>query len=195
MNLLWPFLICFSLIYSIFNGSINNVNNSIYNSSLNVINLIMVLLGNMCLWCGIINVLKNTKLMNILEKVLNPIIKWIFPNEAKNKDILDKISINMISNFLGIGNAATPAGLSAMEKMQENNKNKSKLTDSMIMLIVINTTSIQLIPTTVLAIRSNLGSKNPSSIIGVIWISTFLGALTGIIVTKIMLKIRRNKDD
>lgn len=195
MNIIWPFFICIALIFSLFNGKINDVNLSIYDSSLNVINLIMVLIGNMCLWCGLINILKNTRLMTFLEKILNPIIKWIFPKEKNNEEVLRKININIISNFLGIGNAATSAGLSAMEEMKKQNLNKNKLTDSMIMLVVINTTSLQLIPTTVLAIRSNLGSKNPASILGIIWISTFLGTLTGIIVTKIIIKIRGERDE
>lgn len=195
LNILWPLLISITIIFSFFNGTINNVNSAIYNSTAKVIDLIMVLLGNMCLWCGLINVLKNTKLIKILEKLLRPIIRWIFPDEKNNEEVLQKISINMLSNFLGIGNAATSAGLSAMEQLQNESENKNKLTNSMIMLIVINTTSLQLVPTTVLAIRTNLGAKNPSSIIPIIWISTFLGTLTGIIVTKIIVKVRKNKDE
>ena len=142
----------------------------------------------MCFWSGIINIIKNTKLINILKKAIKPIINILFPNEKNNKKAVDYISINIISNLLGIGNAATPAGLSAIKEMQLENKEKNKLTDSMAMLIVLNTTSI-----TVIAIRSSLNSKNPAQIIFYIWISTISGTLMGIISTKLLLKIQKNK--
>ena len=104
---------------------------------------------------------------------------------------MEAISINTVSNFLGIGNAATPAGLKAIEKLQEKNPKKEELSDSEVMLIVLNTTSIQLIPTTVIAIRASLGSPNPTGIILPIWISTIAGTVAGVIVTKILLRRKK----
>lgn len=95
--------------------------------------------------------------------------------------------MNMVANILGLGNAATPLGLKAMETLQEENKNKQALSNSMIMLIVLNTASIQIIPTTIIAIRSSLGAENPTSIIVPIWIATICAAIVGVTVTKLLI--------
>lgn len=191
MNYLWPIIILISFLFSIFNGNVQNLNNSIFSSVSDVVTLSLTLVGNMCLWCGLMKIIQETKLMNFLIKLLNPILRWLYPKSKDNKEAMEAISINTVSNFLGIGNAATPAGLKAMEELQKENKNKDELSDSMVMLIVLNTTSIQLIPTTVIAIRASLGSLNPSSIILPIWVSTIAGTLTGVILTKILLRRKK----
>ena len=131
---------------------------------------------------------KNTSLIKILNKLLNPIMKRLFPEIKKDKEVYNEISMNIIANFLGLGNAATPLGLKAMNSMQKENSNKEKLTNSMAMLIVLNTASIQLIPTTVIGIRNSLGSQNPTGIIVQVWIATIVAAICGIIATKILMK-------
>ena len=121
---------------------------------------------------------KNTKLIDDLSKILKPLIKLLFPEVKKNNKIQKEISMNMIANILGLGNAATPLGLKAMQSMSEENINKDRLTDSMMMFIVINTASIQIIPTTVIAIRNSLGAENSTSIVFPVWIATILAAIT-----------------
>jgi len=106
----------------------------------------------------------------------------------------EEISMNMIANILGLGNAATPLGLKAMQSMQEENSTKDTLTDPMMMFIVLNTASIQLIPTTVIAIRNSLGSENPTSIVFPVWIATIAAAIAGITVTKIIIKSTKNNN-
>ena len=191
MNIIWPIIIIISYIYAIFAGTINEVNTSIFDNTKNVLNLSLTLVGNMCLWCGIIKIIESTKIINKLTKMLKPILNFLYPDEIKNKEVMDEISINMVSNVIGIGNAATSSGLNAIEKLKENNKNKNELTNSMIMLIVLNTTSIQIIPTTVLAIRASLNSADPSKIIIPIWISTCIGTTVAILLTKLIIKIRK----
>ena len=95
----------------------------------------------------------------------------------------------MVANILGLGNAATPLGIKAMQTMQEKNNNKKVLTNDMAMFIVLNTASIQLIPTTVIAIRNSLGSNNPTAIIVPVWIATICAAIVGITATKIFIKL------
>ena len=149
----------------------------------------------MCLWCGIIKIIESTKIAKILIKLLKPVLNFLYPDEKNDRETMEDISINMVSNIIGIGNAATSSGLKAMEKLNEKNGNKNELTNSMTMLVVLNTTSIQLIPTTVLSIRASLSSENPAKIIIPIWISTFVGTTIAIILTKIMLKKKqKNKD-
>ena len=130
----------------------------------------------------------KSKMINIVVKILNPIIKKIFPEIKNNEKIKKEISMNIIANFLGLGNAATPLGIKAMTSMQEINNNKEKLSDSMMMFIVINTASLQLIPTTVIAIRTSFKSNAPTSIIVPVWVATLCSIISAVIVAKIIIK-------
>lgn len=193
MNFLWPIIIIVSYCYAIISNNMENVNQSIFSSISDVVTLTLTLVGNMCLWCGLMNIVKHTKIIVFLKKILKPVLRFLYPEDKENEEIMEEVAINMISNMMGIGNAATPAGLKSMEKMQKHNKRKKVLTDSMSTLIVLNTTSIQLIPTTILAIRSSLNSSNPSKIIIPIWISTFTGTVIGLIVNKMILQLNKRK--
>ena len=133
-------------------------------------------------------IIQSTSLIEKLTKLLNPIIKFLFPELKNNKNASQDISMNIIANILGLGNAATPLGIKAMQTMQKDNKKKDTLSDSMAMFIVINTASMQLIPTTVIAIRTSMGSENPSLIIIPVWIATVCAAVAGIFMTKILMK-------
>lgn len=178
LNILWPIFIIISFTFAIFSGNLENLNTSIFDSTSSAINLSLNLLGTMCLWNGIMKISSNTKVIDAISDFLGPFIKLLFPEQKNNKKIQKEISMNMIANILGLGNAATPLGLKAMESMQKENKKKDRLTDSMMMFIVINTASIQLIPTTVIAIRNSLDSKNPTEIVFPVWIATILAAIT-----------------
>lgn len=194
LNIVWPIFIIISFIYAIFSGNLEKLNSSIFESSETAINLSLTMLGTMCLWNGIIEIAMNTALIDKLNKILKPIINFLFPEVKDNREITSEISMNMIANILGLGNAATPLGLKAMKSMQKCNNEKDTLSNSMIMLIVINTASIQLIPTTVIAIRTSLGSENPTAIVLPVWIATILAAIAGITATKFLIKMNgRNK--
>ncbi len=188
LNIIWPIFIIISFSYAIISGNLENLNSNIFDSLESAISLSITMLGTMCLWSGIINIASHTKIINIINKILRPIITFLFPNLKSNKKIQNEISMNMVANILGLGNAATPLGLKAMESLQKENNKKNQLSDSMIMLIVLNTASIQIIPTTVIAIRNSLGSNNPTIIILPVWIATICAAIIGIIVTKILIK-------
>ncbi len=194
LNLVWPIFIIISFSYAIFSGNLQNLNSSIFDSVESAVNLSITMLGTMCLWSGIINVATNTNIMKIMNKMLKPIIRFLFPEIRENKKAQNEISMNMVANILGLGNAATPLGLKAMETLQEENKNKKELSNSMIMLIVINTASIQIIPTTIIAIRSSLGAENPTSIIVPVWIATICAAIVGITVTKLLIKYSNKRE-
>ena len=194
LNLVWPIFIIISFSYAIFSGNLQNLNASIFDSVESAVNLSITMLGTMCLWSGIIHVAANTNIMKMMNKMLKPIIRFLFPEIKENKKAQSEISMNMVANILGLGNAATPLGLKAMETLQEENKNKQELSNSMIMLIVINTASIQIIPTTIIAIRSSLGAENPTSIIVPVWIATICAAIVGITVTKLLIKYSNKRE-
>lgn len=188
LNKIWPVFIIISIVYAIFSGNLESINNSIFESTENTISVTMTLIGTMCLWSGIMKIACNLSLIEKFCNILNPIINILFPDLKKSKEIKKEISMNMIANILGLGNAATPLGLKAMESMQRENIEKEKLSDSMMMFVLINTASIQIIPTTVLAIRKSLGSENPTSILVPVWCATICAALAGIIIVKILIK-------
>ena len=186
LNVLWPIFIIISIVYAIFSGNIENLNISIFESTESAINLTLTLLGMTCLWSGIMEVATKTKIIEYLSKMLKPVTKKLFCE--LNEKSCNNIIMNIIANILGLGNAATPLGLKAMKELQKENLNKEELSDNMMMLIVLNTASLQIIPTTIIAIRSSMGSINPTKIIFPVWISTICAVIVGIIFTKIIIK-------
>ncbi len=193
LNIVWPIFIIISFSYAIFFGNLNSLNAEIFSSLENAIKLSINLLGTICLWTGIMQIASKTSVIDKLTSFLRPIIRYLFPDLKKKPKIQKEISMNMIANILGLGNAATPLGLKAMKSMQEENEDKDVLSDSMAMFIVINTASIQIIPTTVIAIRNSLGSANPTSIVFPVWIATICAAICGIIAVKILIKVTKKR--
>ena len=191
LNIVWPIFIIISFSYAIFSGNLENLNSAIFDSTTDSINLTISLLGTMCLWSGIMQIASKTSLINKLTKLLQPIIHFLFPELKKNETVKKEISMNMIANILGLGNAATPLGLKAMKSMQKENPKKDTLSNSMAMFIVLNTASIQIIPTTVIAIRNSLGSENPTAIVFPVWIATICAATAGITATKLFIKFSK----
>lgn len=188
LNVIWPVFIIISFVYAILVGNVEEVNKSIFDSAGSAVELSITFLGTMCLWNGIMKIVQETSLMSKLTKLLNPIMKFLFPELRKDSPAKSEISMNIIANILGLGNAATPLGIRAMNELQKENVKKDTLSNSMIMFIVLNTASLQLIPTTVIAIRTSLGSENPSSVIVPVWIVTILAAVTAVFVTKRLMK-------
>lgn len=193
LNIVWPIFIIISFSFAIFSGNLENLNNSIFRGTNDAVNLSIGLLGTLCLWSGIMRIASQTSMVENLVKVLNPLLNILFPKLKNNLEIKKEISMNIIANFLGLGNAATPLGLKAMNSMQKRNTKKDTLSDSMMIFIVINTASIQLIPTTVIAIRNSLNSQNPTAIVFPTWIATITAGISGIIVAKLLIKITKSK--
>ena len=188
LNTIWSFFIIISIAYGIFSGRVENINDAIFSSTENSVKIIITLFCTMCLWSGIMNIASNISLMDKLCKVIEPIVNYLFPEYKKSKTIKKQISMNIIANLLGMGNAATPLGLEAIKNMQKENKNKSKLSKPMMLFILINTASIQLIPTTILAVRKSVNSSNPSDIIIPVWISSICAVMCGIFCMKVLIK-------
>lgn len=189
LNIIWPLFIVISFIYAFLSGNIERVSNGIFESLTDVVNLSLTFLGTMCLWNGIMEIAKKTTLIKKLTSFLKPLIKFLFPELTKNEKAKEEISMNIIANVLGLGNAATPLGLKAMKTMQKENKDKTTLSNSMAMFILINTASIQLIPTNVIAIRNSLNSTAPTQIIFPVWIATIVAAISSIIAAKVFIKM------
>ena len=188
LNKIWPFFIIISFAFAIYSGNISNINSAIFSSAEQTVELCLTLLGTLCLWNGIMSIALKTSLIKKLTKFLKPLISFLFPDLKNDKKISEQVSMNIVANILGLGNASTPIGLKAISSMQEKNDDKTTLNNSMAMFILINTASLQIIPTTVIAIRSSLGSNNPSKIILAVWVATIAAFLTAITAGKILSK-------
>ena len=188
LNILWPIFIIISIIYAFFSGNLEYLNKSIFESTESAVSLSLTLIGMTCLWSGIMEIASKTNIIIFLNRILKPIIKRLFPNINLKNNSYKNIIMNIVANILGLGNAATPLGLKAMEELQKENEDKETLSDNMMMLIVLNTASLQIIPTTVISIRSSLGSSNPSQIIFPVWLSTICAAVVGIVCCKVIIK-------
>lgn len=194
LNIMWPAFILISFIYGILIGNVEAVNQSIFESSASAVKLSITFFGTICLWNGIMKIAQETSFVSKLTKMLKPIINFLFPDIKQNEQAKEEISMNIIANILGLGNAATPLGLKVMKILQKENPKKDTITNSMAMFIVINTASLQLIPTTVIAIRASLNSSNPTQIIFPVWGSTIAAATAAITATKIFISINKRKN-
>lgn len=194
LNILWPAFILISFIYGILRGNVEAINDSIFTCAKNAVELSITFFGTICLWNGIMKIAQETTFITKLTKLLKPLINFLFPDIKNNEKAKEEISMNMIANILGLGNAATPLGLKAMKTLQKENFKKDTISNSMAMFIVINTASLQLIPTTVIAIRASLGSKNPTQIIFPVWGVTIVAAMAAIGATKLFIEIDKRKN-
>ena len=194
LNLLWPSFLIVSIIYAIATGKAEQLNSGIFDAVKDAVDLSITFLGTMCLWNGIMKIVQETSLMNKLVKFIEPFMRFLFPKLKGNKRAHQEISLNMVANIMGLGNAATPLGIKAMTTMQKDNPKKDTLTDSMIMFILINTASLQLIPTNVITIRSSLNSENPAEIVVGVWFCSIVTFIAIVLLAKIYLKLRKRKN-
>ena len=195
LNYIWPVFLIISIIYAFISGNIEKVNSGIFESSKSAVELSIIFLGTISLWNGIMQIAYRSNLINKIVKILNPVINRLFPDMENDSKIKKEISMNIIANILGLGNAATPLGIKAMNSMQEKNKNKDVLSNSMMMFIVINTASLQLIPTTIIAIRASFNSSNPTFIVFPVWCASVCSIIIAVSVTKILIRKTEFKRD
>lgn len=189
MNYIWCAMIIFSLIVAAINGTLNETVNAAFAGAQASVETVLSFAGVMCFWTGMLKIAEKSGVSDKIERLLHPVIKFLFPNsgdEAKKY-----ISMNMTANILGMGNAATPMGIKAMSALDENNKNPLYPSDDMCMLVVLNTTSFQLIPTTIIALRAAANSANPFSVMIPIWITSAVSIIIAVSAVKLMCKFGR----
>lgn len=190
------FVICMiSVLCSVFTGNITALSNAVIDGAAASIDLTLALAGNMCLWCGIMEILRAAGAIEKLSTLLSPILKHIFPHAWKTGYAKEEITAALSANILGIGNAATPFAIEAMKKMQVNNPNKDYATDDMVTLAILGTSSVNLLPTTLVALRRSAGSLSPFRIILPIWICSGLCAVFAVILSRACAKIINSSTD
>lgn len=184
INKIWFFLIFIGLLYSFITGN-NNMNSIVLNSADEAYKLLISMIPLIVLWSGIMNIANDSGLLHKFSKLLRPILKRLFPSVKSDKP-LDYIASNVAANMIGLGSAATPYGLKAMEELQKENNYKSKASEAMITFLVLNTGGVTLIPMTVISMRMMYGSINPTSIIIPSIIATLISSISGLVIDYII---------
>ena len=154
------------------------------------VELCVSIAGMLCLWTGVMEIMRRSGLAEGLSRLLRPVLSALFPQVSKDRGVMDSISANVSANLLGLGNAATPLGIEAVRRMER--KSPGTASDAMCMLVVCNTASIQLIPTTVASVRAAAGSSAPFDILPAVWLSSALSVGVGISACKLFARIWRD---
>jgi spore maturation protein A len=186
INYVWFIMIFLGILVGLITGNGEIISNSIIKTADSTVSLIIGLVGIMCFWCGVMKVAEKSGFTQKLAKVLKPILKLIFKEAAKDEKALGAIVMNITANMMGLGNAATPFGIKAMEEMNRLNKEKGRASNDMALFLVLNAACIQLIPSTVISIRTATGSSNPGAIIIPAVIASTIAAIAGTIYSKIL---------
>ena len=188
INKLWFFLIFAGSLYLLINGESDILSSQILSSGKTTLDLIIQIFPLISLWLGIMRVAKDSGLLSKLSKLIEPILIRLFPDIPKGHEAFEYISSNIIANIFGLGNAATPFGIKAMESMQSLNKKKDVASNSMITFLIINTCGITIVPTTILSLRMLYNSSNPSIIIFPCIVVSFLSIIFGLIINRLWSK-------
>ena len=193
LNYLWAGMMALGILWGAFHGNLAQVTNGALDSAREAVTLCLTMLGIMSFWCGILKVGEEAGLIEALTKKMRPVIRLLFPDMPEDHPAAAHISTNMIANILGLGWAATPAGLKAMEELSKLEEQRRKhlapgisrpagtASNEMCTFLIINISSLQLIPINVIAYRSQYGSVNPASIIGAGIVSTLISTAIAVI--------------
>ncbi len=191
MNYLWGAMIILSLVYSFMNGNVSETVAAGLDGAAGAVEVVLSFAGVMCLWNGLLKACEESGITGFIKKLLAPVIGFLFPGLSKKSKAVDYITMNICANLLGTGNGATPVGIKAMKEL--DNANTKIPTDEMCMFIVLNTTAFQLIPSTIIALRTAAGSENIFSILVPIWITSAVAQIVAVLCVKIMCLLDRKR--
>ena len=185
MDYLWGGMLLTGIVYGALCGKMQEVTDALLGSAKEAVSLCVVMTGVMALWMGMMEIAREGGLMDVMERKIRPLVRFLFPDVPEGHPALEWISANFLANFLGLGWAATPAGLMAMKELQRlNREEKGRASAAMCMFLTVNMTSLQLVTMNILAYRMEYGSQNPAEIIGVGIAATMLTTLVGTLAAK-----------
>ena len=193
LNYVWSGLVIISIICSVFLGNTEDLSKALVNSGASSIELIITMAGIICLWTGIMKIAVESGLTSVFAKIFSPLLRPLFPKLDKNSDAFKSISMNISANLLGLGNAATPFGLKAMEQLHTLNNKSDTASNEMVVFVVMNTASLQLLPTTLASLRQSYGSSAPFEIIVPVWISSACALATALICACTLNTVKRKE--
>lgn len=184
MSYLWTGMILISVIFSFLTGQTEQVSTASLQGATTAIDLCLTMAGGLCLWSGMMEVMRQSGLSNQVANALRPLLKHLFPEVAKDEAVMEHISANLSANFLGLGNAATPLGIQSAKGLAKYSKN-GRATASLCLFVVCNTASIQAIPSTIASLRLATGSASPFEILPALWLTSATALTVGIALCKI----------
>lgn len=184
LNYIWFGMIIASVLCAAATGRLGDLSTAVMDGAGDAVELSIFLLGSMCAWLGFLKIAEKSGLTELMASAFSPLIDRLFPEYREEHEIKGKMCMNISANFLGLGNAATPLGLAAMSAMAEKNPGNTP-TKGMILFVVINTASIQLLPINMAAMRSSCGSAEPFAILPEIWLTSLAALLVGVLFCKL----------
>ncbi|WP_010284334.1 nucleoside recognition domain-containing protein [Bacillus timonensis] len=184
VNIIWVAMTVIGIIFAVVNGTISEVNEAIFKGASEAVTICIGLISVLVFWLGLMRIAQEAGLLEKLSKLFRPIVSRLFPEVPVNHPAMGYMLSNMIANMFGLGNAATPMGIKAMEQLKELNDGKTSASRSMITFLAINTASVTLIPTTVIAIRMTYKSANPTEIVGPTLIVTVTSAIGAVLIDR-----------
>ena len=193
MNKIWSIMMIISVLSAIATDNIANLSTGILDGASQAVELIFTIAAMMCLWSGVMNIAQKSGLTTILAKAFSPVLSKLLPEYSHDDRVMGAVCMNVSANLLGLGNAATPFGIRAMKEMSRVNKHNTTASPGMIMFVVLNTASIQLIPTTIAALRRSAGSQAPMSILPYVWLCSSCALAIGITVTALLNRTRKRR--
>ena len=193
VNYIWVILTVVGIVFGMVNGTMDEINQAIFTGAKEAVTLSIGLISILVFWLGMMRIAEEAGLLNALAKVFRPLVKMLFPEVSADHPAMGYILSNMIANMFGLGNAATPLGIKAMEQLQELNGGKITASRSMVTFLAINTASITIIPTTVIAIRMQYHSSSPTEIVFPTVIATILSAIGAILIDRYFYYRRSRK--
>lgn len=188
LNYLWAAMIVIGIVYGALTGNMTAVSDGALDSAKEAVTLCITMLGVMSLWTGLMEIANKSGLIDKCTKAIQPFMCWLFPGVPKEHEAMQHMTTNVIANFLGLGWAATPAGIRSMKALSELNEGKSVASYDMCAFLVINISSIQLIPVNIIAYRSQYGSVNPTGILAPAILATTISTLAGILFCRVMYR-------
>jgi spore maturation protein A len=191
MNKIFGLLLVVSTIIGITSGHLEETASAVFDGASGAVTLILKIAGSMCFWCGIMEVARRAGLTRSLSFIMSPIVSLLFPHVKKNSPAHNAISMNMTANLLGLANAATPLGLKAMDELDKMPHKEGSASREMCMLVVVNTASIQLIPSTLIAMRIAAGSNAPFEIIPAVWCASVISVTGGVLMLKLLWRLQK----
>jgi len=187
MAWVWAGMVSLSFVFGIINQTLPAVGRAAMEGAGAAVELCISMAGIMCLWSGIMTVMERCGLSRGLSRLFRPLLRRLLPNACRDSETLSVLSANLSANLLGLGNAATPLGIRAARRMARGAEGIA--TDELCLLVVLNTASIQLLPTTVAAVRSTLGAASPFDILPAVWLASILSVLAGVFAAKLLRRV------
>jgi spore maturation protein A len=193
VNLIWMFLLAGGILFGFFAGNMKEVNEALFSSGQTAVTLCIGLVSVLVFWLGMMRIAEESGLLNRIGKWCLPMMKFLFPDIPPTHPAMGYIISNTMANVFGLGNAATPLGIKAMSEMKKLNNGKNEASRSMITFLALNTSSVTLIPTTILALRQNHHAQNPSDIIIPAFIATFCSCLFALAIDRYFYMRKKGK--